>query len=204
MTYKLPYLTPGEIAERWKCSLSIVETLLREGRLKSVPLLAAVHNKQDIRCVLTEDFRAEPGVWAAYPDEWVIPVYHPNRPGNTATPEDALEFAYAELMERGDFDLVVLSNELEIFEQKHAPPAGTESDTPSEPAKRGPKTGARDINLYRVITGLSLAMGYREGQKQAQGWREKIVIELQKRGISIDPDRVTDVIREAFKKSKPQ
>lgn len=68
--------------------------------------------------------------------------------------------------------------------------------------KRGPKGGARDVNLYKVIAGLALANGYKPGQKQAQGWRDGIVRELDKKGVPIDADKVTDVIREAFMKLK--
>ena len=71
----------------------------------------------------------------------------------------------------------------------------------TKPDKRGPKGGARDLNLYKVIAGLALVNGYRpDAKKQAQGWRENIVRTLDMEGIPIDPDRITDVIREAFDK----
>lgn len=71
-----------------------------------------------------------------------------------------------------------------------------------KPGKRGPKGGPRDANVYRVITGLALANGYRPGQKQAQGWRNKIISELDQKGISLDPDKLTDIIKDAFDKLK--
>lgn len=71
--------------------------------------------------------------------------------------------------------------------------------------KRGPKGGARELNLYKVIAGLALVHGYKpKEKKQAQDFRASIVRELDKAGIAIDPDRITDVIREAFERlNKP-
>jgi len=71
-----------------------------------------------------------------------------------------------------------------------------------KPGKRGPKGGPRDENVYKVIAGLALANGYRPGQKQAQGWRNKITRELDKKGVPLDPDKLTYIIKDAFDKLK--